>query len=369
MPIFGVCFFLVLFLAFIFGRKFNDKSKKAYIIGANFFLILFCSIRSIEVGPDTFNYVEKFHDALTMSWSDLPQMVIQRYVLRTEETDVGFIILEKLVTLFTPNFQIYTFIIDLIFFIPFGIFLYRYTNNLYQLVFAYVFFISLVYVFFLSGGRQMQAMGFELMSFFYIIKDKYIKALILTLIGMLIHLSMLLVVPYILACWFFKKKGKVIHLITIILYPLVLISVSRVLLLMSNFIGMDRYSKYGEVEVQGGATVFIAMILFLSVFCYIAIRKRNLQKSVSLQKLYMALPFMTITGPLIYSNGSMIRICLYYFIFMTLLVPTALELSMQKSIVKKTYVLAIAVLIVLKLASGGIDYDFFWNDQQGSWNY
>ena len=368
MSIFGICYFIVVVFAFLFLRKYDDKAKKSYIFIVISFLILFCSIRSIDVGSDTFNYLDKFQDALSMSWSDMPMRIIQRYVFKTEETDVGFILLEKIVGTVTSSFQIYTFIIDLLFFIPLGFVLYRYTLNIYQLSFAFVFFISLVYVFILSGGRQMQAMGFELIAFMYVCKDKYVKALLFILVGALIHMTMLLCVPFILACWFIRKWNKLVHAISLVLFPVVLLFTNQILSFMGGVMEMERYQKYGEEEVQGGANVFIAMLFLLSLFCFIAIRERHLKKSELLQKMYMALPFLTFTGPLIHSNGSMIRISLYYFIFLMLLVPYALELSLPKFLVKKAYIIAIGVLIIMKLLSGGVEYDFFWNDPPQVWH-
>lgn len=365
---FSICYILVFFIAFLFCRKYNNFAKRSFVISVITPLIILCSIRSVWVGTDTLNYLDKFQDAISMSWADIPMRLIERYVLGTEETDVGFILLEKIVASFTSSFQLFTFIVDLLFFVPFGVFLYRSTSNYYQLVFAFVFFISLIYIFILFGTRQMLAMGFELIGFLYITKEKYIKAILITLVGALIHMSMLLCVPFIIACWFFRKWEKLLHALSIALFPIVLLFTQQVLAFMGGIMEMERYKKYGEEDVQGGANVFILMLFLLSLFCFFAIKKKHLKQSEWLQKMYMALPFLTITGPLIHSNGSMIRISLYFFIYLMILVPIAMELSLPKILVKRAYVVSIGALIIMKLLSGGIEYDFFWNDPPTYWN-
>jgi len=131
---------------------------------------------------------------------------------------------------------------------------------------------------------------------------------------------------------------------------------------MGAAVGMDKYSNYGTDEVQGGATTFIALLLVVSLFCYIAIKKSDLINSRSLSNLYLMLPLFTVLGPLIYSNGSMIRISMYFHLYMMLLIPLAINRFFKGFERTVAYSLIIIVLIVLSLRDGGLIYHFYWQE-------
>ncbi len=71
-------------------------------------------------------------------------------------------------------------------------------------------------------------------------------------------------------------------------------------------------------------------------------------------------PLLTFFAPLIISNGSMIRISLYFHLFLALLVPYAIDCAFAKKDSGIVYAAAIGALSLLTLAGGGIRYYFFW---------
>lgn len=122
-------------------------------------------------------------------------------------------------------------------------------------------------------------------------------------------------------------------------------------------IGVDKYEDYGSRAVVGGTETFIFLLESLSLLCYIGISKADLENSKNVKHLYSMLPCFTFFGPLIYSNGSMIRISMYSYMYLTLLVPLAL-----KGIFKKHYNEAMWVFILsLSLLMGNnLTCYFFW---------
>lgn len=99
---------------------------------------------------------------------------------------------------------------------------------------------------------------------------------------------------------------------------------------MGNLSGLDKYSEYGEGEIQGGATFFIILKESLSFLILFSISKFNLKVSFPIKTFYVMAPLFTIFAPLIQVNGAMIRITLYFSLFLCLLVPYAIDCRMTK---------------------------------------
>ena len=193
--------------------------------------------------------------------------------------DVGFIVLVKIIGWFTNSFYVYSIMVDLLFFIPFGIILYRYSTCIRQIVFAYLFYLALVQVFLLSGGRQIFAIGFDMMALLAILDRKKWSALVFFLLGISIHFSSFLFVIPLLMVWFDVKPQtlKLTHILSFVLFPIVLAVPNLVITLLGGLSGVEKYAKYGMGEIRGGATTFIFLIEALSLFCLMAIKKSNLQ--------------------------------------------------------------------------------------------
>lgn len=360
-------YIFILGLSLIFGRYNNARSKVVFISFASLFMIIESSIRSITVGLDTPNYVYYFNEVIETPWSDIFNQFVARYVLRTEDMDIGFFILIKLISMFTHSFQWYSFIAAFIFFIPMGIFLYRYTTDFLQLALALVFFVSLFLVFPLSGMRQIQAMGFGIMAFLCVEKGKTFRAILYVLVGALLHFSLLLIIPYIILNYIKPQLGKVLHLWSFFLFPIVLFFTNYVIMMLGNATGLEKYQAYGEGDVAGGATTFVFLLIVCSYFCYVGLKKDFLAENPSIQKLYMVLPFMTVLGPLIQSNGAMIRISMYYHFYLLVLIPYTIDQLVSEASRRQVYALTILLLVTFSLLGASFDYDFYWNDTPGTW--
>lgn len=124
--------------------------------------------------------------------------------------------------------------------------------------------------------------------------------------------------------------------------------------------GIERYENYGKGAIHGGANTFIFLIELLSLFCLIAIKKKNMLMNKSIQIFYVMTPFFTFFAPLVRANGTMIRIALYYSIFLTLLVPYSIECSTSRSNRLSLNLFAIGALSFLSLLGGGMTYYFYW---------
>jgi len=342
-------------------------NRRWYIILSSFVLLLVAALRSPEYmtntyNIDTLNYRGYFEQAFDMDWNEFQRLFYLRYITGADENDVGFLALNKLISLFTHEFWLYSLIADLIFFVPFGIILYRFCTRTSQIMFTFIFYISLVQIFFLGGARQMFSLGFDLMALLAVIDKKRIRAIIFFLIGLTIHFSSLLFALPLLAIWYDLKPRtlKTLHAVCFVVFPVVLMFPNQMIQFMGNTVGMEKYAEYGAIAVQGGSETFIFLIELLSLFCLLSIKRNDLANSQTLRYFYVMAPLLTFFAPLIISNGSMIRISLYYHLFLTLLVPFAIDCAFGKKNSGAVYAIAIGALSFLTLSGGGITYYFFW---------
>ena len=357
----------VIVLGLLLGSNNSSRNRVWYIILCSAVLVFVASMRSPEFMTntyhiDTLNYLWSFENSLDMGWEEFWASVVDRYSGLNDESDIGFVGFEKFIGLFTQKFHFFSLIADLVFFIPFGIILYRYCSGIKQIIFAYVFYIALIQVFMLAGARQMFALGFDMMALISIIDKKKFRMILFFVLGVSIHFSSILFAIPLLLLWFgiSPRMLKVLHATCLFLFPIVLIIPNTIIMFMGNAIGMEKYAHYGEYEVSGGGTTFIALIELLSAICFIAINRKELSKDKILKSFYVMAPLFTVFAPLIISNGTMIRISLYFHMFLALLVPYSIDRLFKGRNSTYAYMIAILALSFLSLSDGGLTYYFFW---------
>ena len=153
----------VIILGLLFSNNDNKNIRRLYIIICSAVLLFVAAMRSPEYMTNTYsidsaNYKYMFENASDMGWDEFFATFYMRYfsgVDEYDEYDVGFIALNKIIGIFTHEFWMFSLIADLLFFVPFSILLYRYCTTIRQIIFAFIFYIALIQVFFLGGGRQM----------------------------------------------------------------------------------------------------------------------------------------------------------------------------------------------------------------------
>jgi len=361
-------FILTLFIIFsglFFSTKDNKHNRGIYIIVCCAILLLVAALRSPDwftdrYGLDTLGYKNYFESTLNQGWKEILSIISQHY--SSINFDIGFTILNIILGWFTDSFYLFSLFADLLFFIPLGIILYRYSTNIYQLIFAFIFYLALIQVFLLAGARQIYAIGFDMMAFLCVIDRKRWLTIIFFLLGVSIHLSSLLFLIPLLMIWFNVKPQtlKLIHVICFILFPLILLSPNQFILLLSAASGSERYANYGLGEISGGASTFIFLIEALSLLCLIAIRTSDLKKNTTLRSFYVMVPLFTIFAPLVRGNGAMIRTSLYYHLYLMLLVPFAIDYLCKKDTRLLANYVAIIALAYFALKGGSSEYYFFW---------
>lgn len=357
---------VIIFIGFFFLKVGDtEKTRRAYICIILTLLTLESCLRGVSVGSDTENYLDWWKSVKYISWSQIFTDFYVRYSYNDGTNDVGFEIYTKALQVLSDNFQYFLLVSALCFFIPFGMLLQRYIKKMYQLIFIFIFYVSLFNPIAMSGVRKEIALGFTILAFLYYTDKKYLKMLIVLAISTTIHMSTLLFILTPLLGYLRPSKLRIIHIAAFLLIPIVIVLSSSIIVFMGEAVSNEKYADYGRDGAQGGAVVFTFMIELLSLFCFVAFRKVLLERTPLLAKLYIMLPCFTFFAPLITNNGSMIRISQYFHVYLIILIPYAIE-ELASSTDKKIYYLGMAfVLMLLALFNNSSDYCFFWQDEFG----
>ena len=359
-----IVFPLIIVFSLFLGQRNTPNNRRTFIILASILLLLKASLRSLSVGSDTASYCRGFYDIIRTPWRVILLGFVDRYSTLSGEYDYGYIVLQKVISLFTHDFHVFTFIAQLLFYVPFGVLLYRFCSDFFQLTFAFVLYTALFMGLPMANARQFYSIGVGIMAFLCLYDKKYVKTLIWLVVGYLIHQTCLLVLLPIALFFIPVKTIKRFVPVSFLLFPVVLALSNQIIYSMGSFVENERYMAYGLQEVQGGALTYIISTLFMCLFCYFAIKKQHLLSNSRLSFLYVMLPLTIFFSPLIYSNGSMIRIVMYYQIYFVVLFPYAIDCSFNKNNRKIAYIAAILLLILMSLRSSGLDYKFFWQEPQ-----
>ena len=197
----------VIVLGLLLGINDNQKSRRLYIVICSVVLLLVAALRNSEFMTFTYNidslvYQNYFEDSYEMTWKEYWQAATSRYVDFDDEADLGFIGLNIIIGLFTHNYQIFSIIAGLLFFVPFGLVLDRYCISMRQVIFAYIYYIALIQIYLIGGGRQMYAIGMDMMALLSVIDRKPFTAALFFFIGVSFHFSSLLFIFPLLLIWF-----------------------------------------------------------------------------------------------------------------------------------------------------------------------
>ncbi len=354
-------FIIILGLFLGIGNDPYGKKRKLYTIIIISLLILESSLRSVSIGVDTKTYYYEFLNMKSIPWSDIWQAFRSAYI-EGETKDPGFLLYIKLFQSVSGNFNLFLFVSALFFFVPLGIILYRYSTHILQLVFAFTLYIFLFHVIALSGIRQQISTGFTFMAFLQLGKDKYWKSILLIGIGALIHISAMIFLVVVFLKFFFKNSIKTIHAFSFATIPFGILYASTIMFFFASFLVNDYYSQYAEMDSTGGVILYIVLMELLSLFCFISIKRKTIIGNSNVRLLYIMMPLLTMTVPLISLNGSMIRVGQYFTLYMMLLVPIAIDNIVKYSERVSVYSIFIILLFILNMGTQSINYLFFWQE-------
>lgn len=357
------CFFIIIVFGFVYSKKKNDIGRKNYIVFCSMVVLLKAALRSVTIGRDTSHYAGYFYDSMKTPWSVYIDNFIERYSHLSGSDDAGYYLVQKVFSTVIPDFNVYTFFIQgLLFYLPLGIFVYRNTKDNLQVMFAYVLYNALFMGLPMANARQVYAIGFCIWAILFMAQKKPLWSVVFVILGYFFHASALLFFIPILMSFANTKVILFTAILSVIFFFVVLSDPNSVIVYMGNMIENDRYASYGMGGTHGGAITYISLSFLMSIVCIFAFWKKK-DIAWAEKVVWMMIPPATFFTPLIYSNGSMMRITMYFQIFFIVLVPYTIDTLFKKNNRKTVYFLLMAILIMLSLLSFD-EYRFFWEENQ-----
>ena len=363
-----ICFILISGLIFYeeAGVYANSRYyRKRYIILICLILILQSGLRNVAVGADTYAYYEAFEKIRNTSWQQIG-IAISDFYSPGIGKDVGYLVFQKIVQLIITNFQIYLFLIAILFFSALGNFIYKNTKRLADAIFAFVLYLSLFYAFFsITGIRQTIATAATLYGYELIKKRKLIPCLLLILLASTIHKSCLIFIPF----YFIAnlKNTKIIFGSTLFFFPFVFVFKNAVNDFLKEAGGYNQY----EVFEGAGTYTFTFVLLIIAIVAFWRI-KPSLMFNRNARPFYNAFAVAIFLTPLTFINPSSMRVVQYFSIFLLLLLPIVIQSFQWISLKMRRTVFGVAIFLLITLSIKGnwnSEYKFFWQQMELGDNY
>lgn len=359
---------LILFLSLLGMGYFNqlrvlrswddNRVRKYYIIFCCVLLILQSGLRNVAVGADTYAYKLTFEAIGRQSWSDIFDRFYSVYVLG-EGKDAGYPLFVKIFHLFSDDYQVYLFVVAIIFFSSFGRFIYRNTVNLRGVYIAMCVYQVLFYSFFsITGIRQTLATAIIFFAYELVIRHRLIPFLLTCFMAALIHKSALLFVPfYFLANYKFPVRALAITLISL---PVIFVLIRPIAQFLTSFSFSESYAAYANstIETQGAQT-FLVYMLIIAVGI-VRFRKRFNQIDAIQARMINAFTIALFFTPLTWIDPGLMRVVMYYSIF-TLFLLSSLVDSFDSNYSRQSdsITIILVLLLCIVLVKKNFDYAFF----------
>lgn len=359
--ILSLCLFCCI-LYFFLRFKDTPKNRTVFISTVTVVLILVSGLRHPDVGNDTANYLRNFDEVSCQTWAEVLGGFIDAYFNPSSDTgkDPGLLIYNKILGMFFSSHILYLIVSAALLLIPLAVFLRKYSFSLNSLLFAYLFFISIYYVYLPNSAlRQSIALGILLCVFNSLIRNRKLLFVVMVLIASIFHksalLAILMLMPNII------RNEKIVYWAGMPLLAFMFMEYS----LVGTFLASqsDIYSMYAnDYYAYGQSRPFIILLFFTGLYLFgLIILNRYLDKGRVTELSKYAIcgtVFTVVFSPLILLDPSLIRITAYFIIWFMLFIPQIIKLS-GKTMSPIIYVFCILLFLYKAYKSGG-QYLFIW---------
>lgn len=352
MGIYGLNIIILIIEAIILNKNNSVKNSKIFCILASCQWILISGLRHMSIGADTDAYRIMFETTKNLSWGDIIENFNSILFSGSNGKDPGYMIFEKLCQYITTNYQVYLIIIALIFTIPLGIIIYRYSKNP---CVSFLIYSCLFYSFFaITGHRQTIVTGLGVLLGYELIKQrKFVKFMLSIIILSTIHKSVLFFIPF----YFIATKKITFKYSIFILISFIAICIFRNKLIsfITLLVGYESYAQQFE---GAGTWTFTAMFLLVVIVGIwrspIILKKDNTDVTIWYNAVFTALLLV----PFTFVDPSIMRAVQYFSIFIILLIP---EIISSFNIKERplVYYTSMGVMILMFIKNNP-RYMFFW---------
>lgn len=346
-------FLLIMILVLNSLRKSGKISGRLFCIVVCGLFIFITGLRHNSVGADTTGYYLGFYELKDNTLDE---------IIALGKRDFGFYIFEWLVENIFHDFVAITFIAACIFYIPITLLIYRYSDDYgmsYLILMSFMFF-----QFSMTGIRQTMALGFAVMFVLELLKKKkcLLWMLVWAVLGIAMHRSCIVILPFILL-YTFRKRNFVVK-VCLLFLPIIFIfreTLTGKALAIFQLIGFELESYSSG---SGGMTTFLVYFILLVwgvFFTYIGENEYDLSPL-----LLSVMGVATTLQVFVLVNSIFFRVVWYYSIFMVIYIPKMLTASKVNrntfSFIKLIVFLGLLYMYLgITIGSANvIPYHFFW---------
>jgi len=338
--------------ALFLWRSPDRQNRKLFCVLASLQWIALSGLRHVSVGADTFAYKLQFERILTTSWREVLGSAWGTYFGPLDLKDPGYAVFVKVLQVVTSDYQLYLVLIAMIFTIPLGVFIYRYSADP---LLSFLIYSSLFYSFFaITGIRQTVATALVVFIGYRFIEQRRLVPFLLTvLLAFTLHKSSaVFLLFYPLAAIRLSTWGTLALLSGAVVAFVYRLELMEVLGIVS---GYEQYS--GQFE-GAGAWVFLAMLLV--VIALTLLRLKGLSREQShVNASYNALLLALVFTPLVFVDPNAMRVVQYFSLFSMILVPSVIR-SFRDPNERALVSLVAASLLIFLFARSNPQYLFFW---------
>lgn len=327
----------------------------------------FMSMRSINVGADTKQYVTAFQQISRIDLRNLFSSQLYAWGGYSVSFERGYLLYNKIISFFVDNGQAITIINSLLIVLLLAAFVRKWSPIP---VLSYWLYLTLGF-FQTQMNMSRNAIGIFLsyIAFQFIDKKRPVLFSIIILIASLFHRSALMLLPvYWLVNYIGLNHKRVIRLlIAFVVFGLVYSSIGSVLMRVVPYI-FQRYFLEGSPRNDG---LFVGVFqLSLVSFVYIMIHPRNKDillndTSLGCWMFLIEILFFALGVNLFYGNRMAAVFSPYIIVFLPSMISKGIQTQRKRTILTAILMLISGIQYIIRLSINNIGltqpYEFFWN--------
>lgn len=348
---------LLILLLFLFFTIKGKDTRKKFIVFSSVVMVLVSGLRHPFVGNDTEGTMNKFQRISHFTWSEVLISFWDNYINPTSTSgkDPAEDLFYKVLSIFTDNSQIMLFVVAIIVLTSIGVFIYKHTTTLQEVLFSYVFYLTLFYQYIPNSAvRQSLAVAILLFAFSALENKKFTKFIILLFLASFFHKSVLIAGLMLLLSM--MRNTRSVYYLFIPLFVFVM--------LFYNFLGTflmgvnEIYDDYLQSSFyKSSSKPFLVIVLMVGLYLFVAysgVPKKvdGIQDRV----MYYGTGMTMTLAPLIWLDPSMLRLICYFGLYMALAVGKSAENSKSS----KQIMILIYLIFIVKILTSRDNYHFMW---------
>lgn len=308
MLVYLINIFLIMVWALIFCTGKRTRIKKVLFVGICFAQMFLISAYRYRVGADYSMYAVGFFDMARSGFS----------VMSYEDWEIGYILLNKIVGIFTARPSDFMIVASLIILAGPTYLILRYSVNPFMSVFLYVN----LYLFYLDMNYMRQAIAMSILCFAYqFLRDKkFWRYLLIVAVAACFHLTVIYMIPvYLVALLKVNTRSLILYLFGLLFYYI--LSDGLLNIILSNF--HQEYSA--SVFIEKGVYFFYALFPLLLCAGMVVLSYFVKDKSRTLNLLIHLTLMMGFWQIVMTKHSLFERFSYYTMLFVVLAVPEALN--------------------------------------------